>query len=102
MQYCIYKMRFTWDALKDRTNRRKHGVGFDTAVRVFLDPLHLTRSDQVVEGEERWQTIGTVAGVLLILVAYAAVDEEEEIIRIISARKVTRQERIEYEEANQI
>lgn len=102
MQYCIYTMRFTWDALKDRTNRRKHGIRFDTAIRVFLDPMHLTRQDRVVEGEERWQTIGTVDGLLLILVAYAAVDEEEEIIRIISARKVTRQERIEYEEASKI
>jgi hypothetical protein len=95
-------MRFTWDAMKDRTNRRKHGVGFDTAIRVFFDPMHLTRQDRVVEGEERWQTIGTVDGKVLMLVAHAAVDEEDEIIRILSARKVTRQERIEYEEANQI
>ena len=88
--------------MKDRTNRRKHGVGFDTAIRVFFDPMHLTRQDRVVEGEERWQTIGMVDGKVLMLVAHAAVDEEDEIIRILSARKVTRQERIEYEEANQI
>ena len=56
----------------------------------------------MVEGEERWQTIGMVNGVLLILVAYTVVDEKEEVLRIISARRVTRQERIEYEEANQI
>ena len=43
-----------------------------------------------------------VGGVLLVLVAYSVVDEEEEAIRIISARKVTRQERIEYEEASKI
>ncbi len=95
-------MRFAWDALKDRSNRRKHGIGFDTALRVFLDPMHLTRQDRVVEGEERWQTIGMVDGVLLVLVAHAVMDEEEEIIRIISARKVTRQERTEYEEASKI
>ncbi len=40
--------------------------------------------------------------VLLILVAYTLVDQEEEVIRIISARRVTRQERIEYEEAREI
>ncbi len=95
-------MRFTWDAPKDRSNRQKHGIRFDTAARVFLDPLHLTRQDRVVVGEVRWQTIGMVGGLLLILVAYSVVDEEEEVIRIISARKVTRQERVEYEEASKI
>ena len=55
----------------------------------------------MVEGEERWQTIGRV-GAVIILVVYSVIDEEEEIIRIISARKVARQERIEYEEANEI
>ena len=74
---------------------------FDTASRVFLDPLHLSRQDRIVEGEERWQTIGMVIGALLILVAYIVMDEDEEVLRIISARRVTRQERIEYEEASQ-
>jgi uncharacterized DUF497 family protein len=68
----------------------------------FLDPLHLSRQDRIVEGEERWQTMGMVNGALLIVVAYTVLDEEEEVFRIISARRVTRQERIEYEEANQI
>jgi uncharacterized DUF497 family protein len=95
-------MRFTWDSLKNRSNQRKHGIGFDTASRAFFDPFHLTRQDRVVEDETRWQTIGMVDGVLLILVAYSVVDEEQEAIRIISARKITRQERIEYEEANNI
>jgi uncharacterized protein len=64
--------------------------------------LHISCQDRIVEGEERWQTIGMVNGVLLLLVAYTVVDEKEEVIRIISARKVTRQEQIEYEEANEI
>lgn len=95
-------MQFAWDEAKNRSNRRKHGISFETAVRVFLDPLHLSRQDRIVEGEERWQTIGMVNRVLLILVAYTLVDQEEEVIRIISARRVTRQERIEYEEAREI
>jgi uncharacterized protein len=95
-------MRFTWNEQKNRSNRRKHSISFDTAARVFLDPLHISRQDRIVEDEERWQTIGRVNGVLLILVAYTVIDEEEEIVRIISARKATRQERIEYEEANEI
>jgi uncharacterized protein len=92
----------TWDEAKNRSNRRKHGISFDTAARVFLDPLHISRQDRIVEGEERWQTIGMVDGVLLILVAYTVIEEEDEVIRIISARRVTRQERIEYEEAHEI
>jgi hypothetical protein len=95
-------MRLSWDEPKSRSNQRKHGISFDTASRVFLDPLHLSRQDRIVEGEERWQTIGMVNGALLILVAYAVVDEEEEVLRIISARRVARQARMEYEEANQI
>lgn len=96
------QMRFLWDEAKNRGNRKKHGISFDTAVEVFLDPLHLTREDRVSGGEQRWQTIGMVNGLLLVLVAYAVVDDREEILRIISARRVTRQERIEYEEASEI
>jgi hypothetical protein len=95
-------MRFGWNELKSRNNQRKHGISFDTAVRVFLDPLHISRRDRIVEGEEHWQTIGMVNGVLLILVAHTVMDEGEEVVRIISARRVTRQERIEYEEASEI
>jgi uncharacterized DUF497 family protein len=97
------EMRVSWDEPKSRSNRKKHGISFDTAAQVFLDPLHITRQDQVVEGEQRWQTIGMVDSVLLVLVAYAVVvDDDEEVIRIISARRVTRQERIGYEEASEI
>ncbi|HEX4067619.1 MAG TPA: BrnT family toxin [Acidobacteriaceae bacterium] len=94
-------MQLLWDEAKERGNRRKHGVSFETAVQVFLDPLHLTRQDRTIDGEPRWQTIGMVEGVLLVLVAYAVVNEDEEILRIISARRVTRQERLEYEEAGE-
>jgi uncharacterized protein len=96
------QMRFTWDEQKDRSNRRKHGISFDTAARAFFDPLHISRQDRIVDGEERWQTIGNIGGALLVLVAYTVIDEEHEIIRIISARKAIRQERIEYEEASEI
>jgi uncharacterized DUF497 family protein len=41
------ELRFTWDEAKDRSNRRKHGIGFEEAVRVFADPLHLSRQDRV-------------------------------------------------------
>jgi uncharacterized DUF497 family protein len=101
IQYCIYNTLELGRA-EEPQHQRKHGIGFDLASRVFLDPLHLSRQDRIVEGEERWQTIGMVGGVLLILVAYTVVDAKEEVLRIISARRVSRQERIEYEEASQI
>ena len=68
---------------------------------VFADPLHVSRQDRIVEGEERWQTIGDVGGVLIV-VASAVIDEENEIIRIISARRATRRERTTYEETAEI
>jgi uncharacterized protein len=51
--------------------------------------------DRDVEGEQRWQTIGMVKGLYVLLVAHT-VDEEQGLIRIISARKATPRERIIY------
>ncbi len=95
-------MRFSWDEAKNRANRRKHGVSFETAARVFLDPLHLTRLDRVSDVEQRWHTIGMVDDALLLIVVHSVLDEQEEWFRIISAREVTRRERSAYEEENEI
>ncbi|WP_412033428.1 BrnT family toxin [Mesorhizobium sp. CO1-1-8] len=40
-------MRFEWDAEKAKSNFRKHGVSFDTAVRVFADPFALLEHDRI-------------------------------------------------------
>ena len=94
-------MRFDWDETKDANNLRKHGVGFEAASLVFDDPLHLSAQDREVDGEERWQTIGMAGGVLLLLVARTFEDEdEEEVVRIISARKANAQERTRYEDGD--
>jgi uncharacterized protein len=53
-------MRFEWDEHKNRRNRRKHGVGFETAALVFDDPYALTQRDSSVENEERWITVGAI------------------------------------------
>ena len=81
-------MQFTWDQRKDRVNQRKHGISFATAIPVFDDPDHVSVQDREVDGEARWQTIGMVSGVRVVVVAHT-VDEDEEVIRIISARKAT-------------
>jgi uncharacterized DUF497 family protein len=39
-------MRAVWDEAKNRSNRKKHGISFDTAALVFFDPLHLSRKDR--------------------------------------------------------
>jgi len=91
-------MRFEWNPVKDRLNLAKHRISFDTASLVFQDPRALSIQDRTVEGEERWQTQGMVGGVV-ILVAHTYREEgSDEVIRIISARKATPQERKVYEE----
>lgn len=100
----MMKLRFTWDETKNLANQRKHdGIAFDLATRVWGDPLRLTRQDRVEDYEERWQTIGVVHGVTLLLVAHTITEEDTdgqpvEIIRIISARRADKSERKRYEE----
>ncbi len=89
--------RFEWDENKNRSNRIKHGVSFETAKRVFEDPNVITRQDRDVEGEQRWQSIGYADG--LLMVAHTTVEsEQEEIIRISSARPAISTDRKLYEE----
>jgi len=93
-------LRFCWDERNNRINQRKHHVSFETAALVFDDPYHFSRLDREVEGEARWHTIGLVKGIHLLLVVHtgAEFDDEEENVRIISARKATPQERRIYAE----
>lgn len=93
-------MRWFWNDEKNRGNKRKHGLSFDAARYVFADPLALTRLDVYPE-EERYQTIGLV-GRQIILVVHTwpkfNLEANEEIGRIISARKATAYERRAYED----
>ncbi|MBI5250712.1 MAG: BrnT family toxin [Desulfomonile tiedjei] len=85
---------FTWDTRKANSNHTKHGVSFLEAVDVLFDP-HYYAEDASAEGEERYAVIGhSKKGRLL----YVVKDEGDEAWRIISARPVTSQERIRYEE----
>ncbi len=92
-------VRFEWDDAKAKSNARKHGVRFEDAVFVFADPYALVEQDRLEGGELRWQTLGLAAGIVLLLVAHTVRDEhQDEIIRIISARKATRKERTRYDQ----
>ena len=95
------RTRFEWDSSKAAANLRKHGVSFETASRVFADPNALFEQDRIVDGESRWQAIGAVDGVMMIMAAHTVREREGiETIRIISARRADRQERRRYEKEN--
>jgi uncharacterized protein len=98
LHFCIYRWFSPGILEKDRVNRRKHGVSFETAARVFEDPQAVSYSDRVVDEEERWHTIGQAAGITLLLLVHTIEGENgEEKIRIISARKASPRERALYD-----
>lgn len=89
-------MRTSWDKNKNLSNQRKHGVSFELAARVFLDPDRIEMYDDRKDyGEDRWITIGAAESALLVVV-YTLRDAGGEIIRLISARKANGQERETY------
>jgi uncharacterized protein len=90
-------MRFEWDEAKNRSNLKKHGLDFETAALVFMDPHQMSFKDRVVEGEERWKTFGAVDR-MIVMVAHTWYEEnEEEVMRIISARRADAHEKRIYE-----
>ncbi len=95
-------MRWIWDENKNRVNKRKNGLSFETAILVFDDPLMAHRPD-LNSNEERWHTIGQIENVVVI-VAHTWPEPQSgtgvETSRIISARKATARERRTYEEGD--
>ena len=90
-------MIFKWDEKKNLSNIRKHGIDFNTASYVFSDPYALFAQDRIENGEERWQTIGMIDGIMVVLVAHTYIDDgENEVVRIISARKADQKEKRNY------
>lgn len=94
-------MRFEWDEAKNEANRRKHGISFERAVLAFRDPFQISRFDRFENGEARFQTLGMVDNVKVILIVHVDRNEDgDERIRIISARAATKTERRDYEVEN--
>lgn len=63
-------MRFEWDAAKSRRNRKKHGISFELAKEVFVDPFCLVIPDRVAQGEERAWTIGRLENLVVVVVVH--------------------------------
>ena len=84
-------MLFEWDDEKEKINIVKHGIDFATAARVFGDENRLEIYDEAhSDNEDRYITIGSVDGVtFIVMVIYT---ERGDAIRLISARKATKQE----------
>jgi uncharacterized DUF497 family protein len=90
---------YEWDTKKAAANELKHGVSFDEARTVFLDPLAETFDDPDHSADEdRFMTIGMSVQQRLLFVAHA--DRGEDRVRIISARVATRGEIHAYQERN--
>jgi uncharacterized DUF497 family protein len=94
-------MRFTWNENENRQNLRKHDVRFETAVLVFDDPYAITQRDLTFDDEERRITVEAIGPGSILLVVHAFYEKDnEEVIRIISARAAESHERKAYEEAH--
>ncbi|HEX8553653.1 MAG TPA: BrnT family toxin [Sphingomonas sp.] len=96
----MFVITFTWDDRKAAANFVKHGVSFALAQEVWSDPLYVVIPDRFVDGEQRWHAVGTVGHVVVLVVVHShPLADDDATIRIISARRATRQERRRYEES---
>ncbi|GMO59881.1 MAG: BrnT family toxin [Treponemataceae bacterium] len=83
-------VKFVWDAAKNKTNFKKHGVWFETAAHIFTDMRAVKIFDAAHSvDEDRWIVIGMAQGSVLFVVE---TDIDDETVRIISARKANKRE----------
>ena len=95
------QFQFEWDEVKAAANLRKHGVPFELACTIFKDPRLLTVADlEHNHTEERWFSLGCSATGALLAVVYlwSEAATATTTVRIISARKATRNETRYYQE----
>lgn len=91
-------MNFSWNPQKAKDNLKKHKVSFEEAVTVFYDPLaKVTDDPDHSDKEDRFLLIGYSQKSHLLFVVHVY-KEDDETIRIISARKATKKEKKDFEE----
>ncbi len=85
-------MNIAWDEQKNLKNKKKHDIWFEDAQRIFDDPNHrvFSDSDHSKNNEDRFLVIGLTESRVLV-VSYAEY-EDDNLIRIISARKASKKE----------
>ena len=88
-------MQFVWDPAKAEANFTEHGIRFSEAVTVLEDDFALTREDPDSDEEQRFVTLGLSSTANLLVVVYTY--RELDIIRIISAWRANRPQRLRYE-----
>lgn len=92
------EIKFAWDESKNRLNKRKHGVSFEEAKTVFYDENAIEFPDpDHSEREDRFLMLG-ISYRLRVLIVCHCFREGDSTIRIISARKATKEEIERYEE----
>jgi len=94
-----FESNFEWDTQKATANYRKHGVTFERAVTVFLDPEALSLYDPAhSQVEDRWITLGMDSHGRLLVISHTwrEVEGSAARCRIISARKATNTEARQY------
>jgi uncharacterized DUF497 family protein len=89
-------MRFEWDERKSFANQRKHGVSFHEAETAFYDENAIIYDDPDHSVQEHHFVLLGVSIRLRVLVVVHCLRHDDEVIRIISARKATSNERAEY------
>ncbi|CCD30248.1 Conserved hypothetical protein DUF497 [Candidatus Glomeribacter gigasporarum BEG34] len=89
-------MNFEWDTAKNRINIRKHGIDFNDAVDIFKHPILNLIDGKAEYGEERWIAIGLIKAIVGVVIY---TEREGSVVRIISARKATRNEVRLYEKS---
>ena len=90
--YELSGQRFDWDREKNLSNIRKHGISFKEASTVFSDNYAvLLIDDDHSQDEERFIIIGISGNLRLLMVCHCYRDDDN-IIRVISARKATTEE----------
>ena len=88
----MHDAQFVWDENKNRINIKKHKVSFDEAQTVFTDDNAILMPDNIhLKGEERFIIIG-LSKHLRVLVVCHCYRENDEVIRLISARKANNKE----------
>lgn len=94
IQHMLQDVAFEWNSQKAATNFRKHKVRFELACEAFFDPFVCYLDEEIVDSELRERLVGLTTTWLLLLIVYVI---RGDVIRIISARTVTKAEREIYE-----